>query len=895
MQIYVINLKRKPEKKVYMEQQLLKTNKPYVFYEAIDGEIDLEKYNFSVLKEWRDPYSSKAITKGEVGCGLSHYLIWKEIVDKGIEKTIILEDDIKIDDDFDNKLDKYMEQIEGNYELLYLGRKAINEDKETLLSENIVEAKYSYWACGYIVTLDGAKKLIESNYIDNIIPVDEFLPLMFGHSPINKYNDLYKNIGCIKALSVKPYLIYPKEDAFFYSSTYNSSPVKCKPYHFSNKKFMILTVGTDMTNGLERFINYCNIYGFYHKVLGLDQEWKGGDMQKGQGGGQKINLLKEELNKWQKDDLENTLILFTDSYDVICCGSPEEVVNKYEKMDHKIVFAAEKYCWPDKELSKQYPEVSSKYRYLNSGGFIGWANDIVDILTNVEDEEDDQLYYTRLFLNKDKIMLDNYCEIFQTLNGIDKDLDINYKTSRIHNKIFDTYPIILHGNGPPNVKLYLNQLENYTGQGWNKFYHSYLDKSRTKEFMKKKIFVAVFANDYEQILNCLDYPKELLDINVYYIKSNNVIVDSKIKTVSGNTFDELYKKSVLDFYKSNKEYYFHIAEGYIIKDADTLLDCLLTDKDIVAPLVRLKGKAWSNFWGEIDLNGYYKRSFDYFQILNREREGCWNVPYVTGIFLIKKKVFDSIPHIFDGKGTDLDMSFCENVRNAGIFMYLINYKEYGTICKNVEVTLHSYDECVDEWEQKYLHPEYYKNMTDLKKLNIVEVCGDAFNFSLFSEIFCKELIELCNKHGEWSPGKNNHTDLRLGGNKHENVPTQDIHLNQMNLGDVWETIVLKYIAPIAQILYNDYQTKKTNINFVVKYSLEGQCELKSHHDASVYTINVALNNDFKGGGCQFIRQGVDVVNKDIGIATIHPGRLTHYHKGLPITGGERYILVSFIN
>ena len=32
-----------------------------------------------------------------------------------------------------------------------------------------------------------------------------------------------------------------------------------------------------------------------------------------------------------------------------------------------------------------------------------------------------------------------------------------------------------------------------------------------------------------------------------------------------------------------------------------------------------------------------------------------------------------------------------------------------------------------------------------------------------------------------------------------------------------------------------------------------------------------------------------------GWAIIHPGRLTHYHEGLPITSGKRFIFVSFVN
>ena len=77
--------------------------------------------------------------------------------------------------------------------------------------------------------------------------------------------------------------------------------------------------------------------------------------------------------------------------------------------------------------------------------------------------------------------------------------------------------------------------------------------------------------------------------------------------------------------------------------------------------------------------------------------------------------------------------------------------------------------------------------------------------------------------------------------------------------------------------------------------MNGQSELKAHHDASTYTLNICLSDTFEGGGCRFIRQDKTVINKKIGYCTMHPGRVTHYHEALPITSGERYILVSFVN
>ena len=32
-----------------------------------------------------------------------------------------------------------------------------------------------------------------------------------------------------------------------------------------------------------------------------------------------------------------------------------------------------------------------------------------------------------------------------------------------------------------------------------------------------------------------------------------------------------------------------------------------------------------------------------------------------------------------------------------------------------------------------------------------------------------------------------------------------------------------------------------------------------------------------------------------GYALIHPGRITHYHEGLPVSNGTKYVCVSFVN
>jgi hypothetical protein len=75
---------------------------------------------------------------------------------------------------------------------------------------------------------------------------------------------------------------------------------------------LVLTVATKETESLQRYLRSGKTAGLSVTVLGLGQTWNGGNVRVSPGGGQKINLVKAELEKY-KDDKEK-VILFTDRY-----------------------------------------------------------------------------------------------------------------------------------------------------------------------------------------------------------------------------------------------------------------------------------------------------------------------------------------------------------------------------------------------------------------------------------------------------------------------------------------------------------------------------------------------------------------------------------------------------
>lgn len=48
---------------------------------------------------------------------------------------------------------------------------------------NLVVADYSYWTLSYAISLQGAQKLLNAEPLSKMLPVDEFLPIMYDKHP----------------------------------------------------------------------------------------------------------------------------------------------------------------------------------------------------------------------------------------------------------------------------------------------------------------------------------------------------------------------------------------------------------------------------------------------------------------------------------------------------------------------------------------------------------------------------------------------------------------------------------------------------------------------------------------------------------------------------------------
>ena len=893
MKIFVINMKRDEKKRQQVKNEMAKHNIEFEFFDAIDGSVT---EHTGTSNDWHEPIYHVHLTKGEVGCALSHYYVWEKIIKENISSAIILEDDFVVKDP------KFLERMksipEANYDFIYLGRKKMvggDEKKcDTITEQELYIPNFSYWLVAYAVSLEGAKKLCKQQFFDNITPVDEYVPYMISNYQNQMLHKIYNSIRQpVKAYTFKDNLIAPKNFAFSVSTTFHSKPVTNY-----RSDILLISVGTENNDCVKRYRLSCNRYGFNPVILGLDNKWEGGVMANGIGGGHKINFLK----KYLEGIGENKLMIFTDSYDVLCNNHVNIMVNTYNsKFKGKIVFGSETSCWPDRNLAVKYPVVNVNNKYLNSGVFMGYTDDIKNILKNsIANNADDQLYYTYRLLesikNNGKIVLDYNNDLFVCMNGVIDKLKLNKSRNCLESQT-NTRPFFIHANGPPSIKREMNYLEGYLVEGWNPIYN-YKKISPNKHIPKIMLIFDerhIFDKKVLQNIVKLTYPKVLIDF-VYLYKSTSLLADKYIKDEnytsktfikkSKNNYDDLIE--LVDKVQESKvENVFYVNSYCVLNNVNTLIKLLEEDRSAIGPKLSRPGDVFANFWGDVGGDNYYKRSKNYMEILNNKERACWNIAYLWHCILIKKRFFTKEMLTQNAnKGDGVDMTFCYNMRLKNYFVHILNTENFGDYIDTDAVGLKSFKTNKDAWEKLYLHPSYLNN----RKLNHLK--HDIFEVHMFTETFCEEVIEIADSAGEWSKGGDTYYDKRIG-NK-ENHPTQDVHLNKIGLQDMWKFIVDNHIKKLVWNMFH-YDTKDINITFVAKYTMDGQRNLRPHHDSSTYSTLICLSKDFEGGGTRFIRQNYLHNPKIVGSMTLHSGKMTHYHEGVAITSGERYILVSFIN
>ena len=195
---FIISLDKNKERQEYLKKEVYPKLTNYFKCAAFDAELDDAN---EILKDnnifLTDTFYEKC-NEGQLGCFLSHFQLWKYIIKSNLDMAIILEDDVKIYNNFNKIIDTVYENLPVKFDYVHL---FIHPDKQNIQylegkDGDIIPAEDNFGTVAYIISLRGAKRLVK---------LTELLKIQ---APVDRQINFYIEHNFIKAFMIKkPFLL----------------------------------------------------------------------------------------------------------------------------------------------------------------------------------------------------------------------------------------------------------------------------------------------------------------------------------------------------------------------------------------------------------------------------------------------------------------------------------------------------------------------------------------------------------------------------------------------------------------------------------------------------------------------------------------------------------------
>ena len=182
--IYVISLRYKSDRRKFMEDQFNRQKIKFLFVNAAEC---YEEATVDIISNRSMSY----LTPGSVGCWTSHYKVWNLIAKSGF-CSIVMEDDVKLHDDFMCHFHDVLGLIPLNADVVYIssGNNYARNMRYLVNGVAFVPYQIRNGAYAYCVTKKGAMKLL------TLIPsikvarggVDSAIGVLIRNKKINAYH-----------------------------------------------------------------------------------------------------------------------------------------------------------------------------------------------------------------------------------------------------------------------------------------------------------------------------------------------------------------------------------------------------------------------------------------------------------------------------------------------------------------------------------------------------------------------------------------------------------------------------------------------------------------------------------------------------------------------------------
>ena len=146
--VVCINLVERSDRKKLITDQLNKFNIDFEFYNPVKfgfANIIVEDIMNSTHPKKRGYFN--IFQPNEIGCAISHYSVIKKAYLEGVERLFIFEDDIMLDNDFNNKFKLYYNNLPKEWDMMLLySFLRVWEERMTPINEYWRNA-HNNWSC----------------------------------------------------------------------------------------------------------------------------------------------------------------------------------------------------------------------------------------------------------------------------------------------------------------------------------------------------------------------------------------------------------------------------------------------------------------------------------------------------------------------------------------------------------------------------------------------------------------------------------------------------------------------------------------------------------------------------------------------------------------------------
>lgn len=161
--IFVVNLRKNADRMESIKRQLDGMGLAYERFEAVYGRDLSCQERREKFSKWRSRLAIGAdMTDGELGCALSHLGIYRKMLGDGIDKAVVLEDDVILDESFSDAIRRASDFAVAEQPQVILFS-AYGEKKGVVHKTGVERIAVGSCADGYLVTRAAAKLILETN------------------------------------------------------------------------------------------------------------------------------------------------------------------------------------------------------------------------------------------------------------------------------------------------------------------------------------------------------------------------------------------------------------------------------------------------------------------------------------------------------------------------------------------------------------------------------------------------------------------------------------------------------------------------------------------------------------------------------------------------------------